>query len=269
MSDMNHDAGRRSGTVGHTVGDTNGIVPVQRVRKAYEQVADQLRELIMSGDLGPAQRLPNEAALAVQFGVSRPTIREALRVLSAQALIRTTKGASGGSFVTVPTVDHISEFLSSNINLLSRSEEISLDEFLEARELLEVPAARLAARRHHAGSLEALQAAIPAHPAELGTDEQFIHNKDFHSAMVAASGNTLLSIAAQPVFSVLQTHLKRSTLGRRFHQHVNEDHRALAAIVAEGDEEGAAQLMHQHLAFLRPMYEKAWRYERHPPVSAP
>jgi DNA-binding FadR family transcriptional regulator len=245
------------------VADTTGIVPVHRVRKAYEQVADQLRELIMAGDIGPAQRLPNEAALAVQFGVSRPTIREALRVLSAQALIRTTKGASGGSFVTLPTVDHISEFLSSNINLLSRSEDISLDEFLEARELLEVPAARLAARRHDEAALAALAAAIPSHPFELGTDEQFIHNKDFHSAMVLASGNTLLSIAAQPVFSVLQTHLKRSTLGRRFHQRINEDHRALAAIVGEGDEEGAAQLMHEHLGFLRPMYEKAWRYERH------
>jgi GntR family transcriptional repressor for pyruvate dehydrogenase complex len=88
-----------------------GTVSVRRVRKAYEQVADQLRELILTGQIAPEQRLPNEAALASQFGVSRPTIREALRVLSAQALIRTTKGSSGGSFVTLPTVDHISEFL--------------------------------------------------------------------------------------------------------------------------------------------------------------
>lgn len=242
------------------------MVPVQRVRKAYEQVADQLRELIMSGEIGPAQRLPNEAALATQFGVSRPTIREALRVLSAQALIRTTKGASGGSFVTVPTVDHIYEFLSSNINLLSRSEDVTLDEFLEARELLEVPAAQLAARRRVAADLEALHAAIPGHPSDLGTDDQFLHNKDFHSALVMASGNTLLSIAAQPVFSVLQTHLKRSTLGRRFHQRVNEDHRALVASVERGDEEATAELMRDHLAFLRPMYEKAWRYERRAPA---
>src|SRR5919206_988469 len=93
---------------------TAGAVPaVQRVRKAYEQVADQLRELITSGELAPGQRLPSEAALAVQFGVSRATIREALRVLLTQNLIRTTKGAHGGSFVNLPTVDHISAFLSS------------------------------------------------------------------------------------------------------------------------------------------------------------
>jgi DNA-binding FadR family transcriptional regulator len=241
-----------------------GTVSVRRVRKAYEQVADQLRELILAGEIAPAQRLPNEAALATQFGVSRPTIREALRVLSAQALIRTTKGSSGGSFVTLPTIDHISEFLSSNINLLSQSMSVSLDEFLEARELLEVPAARLAARRREEGDLQLLRAAIPEHPLTLGTEEQFRHNKDFHSALVIASGNTLLSIAAQPIFSVLQTHLTRSTIGRRFHQRISEDHRSLIAAVEAGDEETAAEEMRAHLAFLRPMYEKAWRYARNP-----
>jgi DNA-binding FadR family transcriptional regulator len=239
-----------------------GTVSVRRVRKAYEQVADQLRELILAGEIAPSQRLPNEAALATQFGVSRPTIREALRVLSAQALIRTTKGSSGGSFVTLPTVDHISEFLSSNINLLSQSMDVSLDEFLEVREMLEVPAARLAARRHGQEDLELLRAAIPEHPLTLPTEEQFRHNKDFHSALVVASGNTLLSIAAQPIFSVLQTHLTRTTLGREFHQQISDDHHRLIAAVEAGDEDAAAGQMREHLAFLRPMYEQAWRYAR-------
>jgi DNA-binding FadR family transcriptional regulator len=241
-----------------------GTVSVRRVRKAYEQVADQLRELILTGQIAPAQRLPNEAALASQFGVSRPTIREALRVLSAQALIRTTKGSSGGSFVTLPTVDHISEFLSANISLLSHSMDVSLDEFLEARELLEVPAARLAARRRGADDLEVLRGALPEHPLTLSTEEQFRHNKDFHSALVVASGNALLSIAAQPIFSALQTHLTRSTLRRKFHQQVSDDHRRLMAAVEAGDEDAAAEEMRAHLAFLRPMYEKAWRYARNP-----
>ncbi len=241
-----------------------GTVSVRRVRKAYEQVADQLRELILTGQIAPEQRLPNEAALASQFGVSRPTIREALRVLSAQALIRTTKGSSGGSFVTLPTVDHISEFLAANISLLSHSMDVSLDEFLEARELLEVPAARLAARRRGADDLELLRAALPEHPLALSTEEQFRHNKDFHSALVVASGNALLSIAAQPIFSALQTHLTRSTLRRKFHQQVADDHRSLMAAVEAGDEDAAAEEMRAHLAFLRPMYEKAWRYARNP-----
>jgi DNA-binding FadR family transcriptional regulator len=234
-------------------------VPVQRVRKAYEQVADQLRSLIMAGELRPGHQLPNESSLARQFGVSRATVREALRVLSTQDLIRTAKGASGGSFVTTPTVDHISDFLSANLGLLSRSEDFSLDEFLEARTFLEIPAARLAARRRSDENLEALRAAIPDSPLELGTGEQFIHNKDFHSALVIASGNKLLSIASQPVFSVLQTNLRRSVLGRPFHERVNHDHRAILAAVEAGDEEAAVHEMEEHLAFLGPRYAKAWR----------
>ncbi len=234
-------------------------VNVQRVRKAYEQVADQLRELILDGSITPGQRLPTEPGLSAQFGVSRATVREALRVLATQNLIRTTKGATGGSFVILPTADHISDFLSSNISLLSQTETVSLDEFLELREFLEVPAARLAARRHTPEAIERLHGAIPGHPGDLGTDEQFIYNKDFHSQVVLASENTLLRIAAQPIFSVMQTNLSRSHLGRRFHDQVNADHHAIAEAIAAGDEDRAAEEMHRHLAFLRPAYERAWR----------
>jgi GntR family transcriptional repressor for pyruvate dehydrogenase complex len=241
-------------------GDRANAVAVRRVRKAYEQVADQLRDLILDGSITPGQRLPNEAGLGVQFGVSRATVREALRVLATQNLIRTTKGATGGSFVILPTADHISDFLSSNISLLSQTETVSLDEFLELREFLEVPAARLAARRHSPASIERMAAAIPGDTRDLGTQEQFIYNKDFHSQVVLASGNTLLSIAAQPIFSVMQTNLSRSSLGRRFHDQVNADHHAIAEAIAAGDEQRAADEMHRHLTFLRPTYERAWRH---------
>src|SRR5262249_20886659 len=87
-----------------------GAMSVRRVRKAYEQVADQLRDLILAGELSRGERLPNENMLAREFGVSRATVREALRLLAAQNLIRTAKGAGGGSYVTLPSVDHISEF---------------------------------------------------------------------------------------------------------------------------------------------------------------
>jgi DNA-binding FadR family transcriptional regulator len=107
--------------------------------------------------------------------------------------------------------------------------------------------------------VERLGAAIPGQPRELGTQEQFIYNKDFHSQVVLASGNTLLSISAQPIFSVMQTNLSRSNLGRRFHDQVNHDHRAIAEAIAAGDEERAAEEMRRHLHFLRPAYERAWR----------
>lgn len=236
-----------------------GPVPVRRVRKAYEQVADQLRELIMTGTLKPGERLPNEALLAREFGVSRATVREALRVLAAQNLLRTAKGAGGGSYVTLPTVDHISEFLRSNINLLTESRDLTLEELIEVRMLLEVPAARLAAIRRSERDVEELQASIPGEPTKLTNDEQFAFNKDFHSVLIGASGNSLLAIAAQPVFSALHTKLARYALGRRFHRGINEHHRLIVEAISAGDADGAASEMQSHLEFLVPFYERAWR----------
>jgi len=204
-------------------------------------------------------RLPNETVLAAEFGVSRATVRESLRLLAAQDLIRTAKGAGGGSYVKQPSVDHISESLRSGIDLLAAADDVSLEELLEARELLEVPAARLAARRRSDDDLDRLRESIPEEPLRLGTSEQFVYNRDFHSVVIDASRNTLLSIAAQPVFSVLQTHLARSGLGADFHRAVNEHHVSIAAAIEAGSARAAEREMHAHLEFLRPFYEKAWR----------
>src|SRR5437773_12556446 len=95
--------------------EQRGGVSVRRVREAFGQVADQLRDLIASGALLPGQRLPTEVELGAEFGVSRATVREALRLLAAHNLIRTAKGVGGGSYVNVPTVAHVSELVSSNL----------------------------------------------------------------------------------------------------------------------------------------------------------
>ena len=237
-----------------------GAVPVRRVRKAYEQVADQLRDVIVTGKLAPGDRLPNEAVLAHEFGVSRATVREALRVLAAQSLIRTAKGAAGGSYVTLPTVDHISAFVHANVELLTESQHVTLGELLEARELLEVPATRLAAARRTAVDLERLRATVPTEQMKLGTKEEFVYNSEFHSCVLDASGNALLSIAAQPIYSVLQTNLARSTLGRQFHRAIHEHHRRIIEAVEAGDADAAAVEMRDHLHFLTPYYEKAWKH---------
>jgi DNA-binding FadR family transcriptional regulator len=240
----------------------SGAVPVRRVRKAYEQVADQLRELIVAGELVRGERLPNEQALAREFGVSRATVREALRVLAAQNLVRTSKGAGGGSYVTLPSADHISDFVTSNVKLLTDASEVSLDELLEARELLEVPAARLAARRRTDDDVARLSSAIPADSGPLGPDERFGFDKEFHAVLIETSGNSLLTIASQPLFSVLQTNLSRAGFDATFHGGVDRQHRAIADAVAAGDADGAAAEMHAHLQYLRGYYERAWSHGR-------
>ena len=222
-------------------------------------MAARLREQILDGALPRGTRLPNEVVLAGEFGVSRATVREALRVLTAQDLIRTAKGAGGGSYVTVPSAEHVSESLRSGLGLMTASADVTLEELLEVRELLEVPAAKLAARRRSEEHLERLRAAIPGQPLRLGTQEQFVYNADFHSTVIDASGNTLLTIAAEPVFAVLQTHLSRSRLGQKFHRSINDHHREIAAAIESAEEQAAGELMHDHLVFLRPYYEQAWR----------
>src|SRR3954449_2449078 len=181
--------------------------------KQYEVVAERLLERVVDGDLQPGARLPNEAALASDFGVSRATVREALRVLAAQNLIRTSKGAGGGSYVTLPSVTGVSDFVESSIRILSDADDVTLAELLEARELLEVPAARLSALRCSEAEVERLRESIPDEPLRMGPGKQFTYNKDFHQLVIDGCRNSLLAIAAQPVFAVLQHNLARSKLG--------------------------------------------------------
>lgn len=236
--------------------------PVRRVRKAYEQVHDQLREFIIQGDLRRGERLPSEAVLAREFGVSRGTVREALRVLAAENLIRTAKGAGGGSFVTLPTVDHISTFLHANISLLSESDDVTLAEFLEARELLEVFAAQQCARNRSQQDVQRLRDTIIEDPADLGTPAHYIANKEFHTAVLDGCGNTLICIAAQPVFSVLQTRLKREPMTEALGRRLDEDHRLILRAIEAGDSAAAGEEMRKHIAYLSELYQSMWRPPR-------
>lgn len=230
--------------------------------KQYEVVAERLRQKVVHGELPPGSRLPNEATLAGDFGVSRATVREALRVLAAQNLIRTSKGAGGGSYVTLPSVNGVSDFVESSITMLSDADDVTLAELLEARELLEVPAARLAALRCSEGEVERLRDSIPDEPLRLGTQKQFVYNKDFHQLVIDGCRNSLLAIAAQPVFAVLQRNLARSKLGAKFHRTINDHHRLIASAIEAGDADAAGGEMHAHLEYLRPYYERAWRSAR-------
>src|SRR6478752_3304306 len=203
--------------------------------KQYELVAERLRQRVVHGELQPGERLPNEAVLATDYGVSRATVREALRVLATQSLIRTSKGAGGGSYVTLPSVNGVSEYVQSSISLLADADDVTLEQ---------------------------LRDAIPDEPLRLGTQRQFVYNQDFHLAVIDGCRNALLAIAAQPVFAVLQRNLARSKLGAGFHRTINEHHRAIAAAIEAGDADAAGGEMYDHLEYLRPYYQRAWRNAR-------
>ena len=123
---------------------------------AYRTISDSIRNDILARRLVPGDQLPIETDLAERFGVSRSTVREALRELASQNLVETTRGATGGTFVVVPSTDTLARSLTIGIEMLASSADLRVEEMLEARELLEVPAARLrdnarqcrAVRRH-------------------------------------------------------------------------------------------------------------------------
>jgi DNA-binding FadR family transcriptional regulator len=232
----------------------------RRVAKGYESVARELRALILNGSLAAGERLPREADLAERFGVSRATVREALRLCAGQGLIHTAEGSSGGSFVARPSSGHISDTLRSGLDLLAAAQQISLEDLLEVRLLLEVPAARYAALRRTDEDVDRLVESSPIEVLKMSPTDQFVHNKEFHSVLIEASGNPLLEIAARPIFTVLQRNLGRSRLEPRFHRAINVHHHRIAAAVAAGDPDAAEREMADHLEFLRPFYERAWRH---------
>jgi GntR family transcriptional repressor for pyruvate dehydrogenase complex len=232
---------------------------VRRIRTAYEQVYDQLREMIFTGTLTDGHRLPNEVSLAEHFGVSRGTIREALRLLVSEGLLRTSKGTGGGSYVTLPTVDHVSEFLERNIEVLSLTDDVSLDEFLEARQLIEVFAVRQAALRRGDDDLARLRETMSGDDGTRSTYELYLKNKEFHMVLVDVCGNGLLRISAQPIFFVLHTHLVRSTLSPDFPRTVCSEHEVIYARIEAQDPDGAEAAMRQHLEYLAGVYRDIWR----------
>ena len=118
-------------------------IPVLRPR---EQVEEQLKGAILSGQLEVGSRLPSETVLAAEFSVSRTTVREALRSLATKGLIEKTPGAGGGSFVR--NVDHwsLGRVVHEGMQNLLQLGTIQETEASDVRYMLEVPAARLAAQ---------------------------------------------------------------------------------------------------------------------------
>jgi len=228
---------------------------VNRIQPAYQQVADQLRQLIVSGTLSPGDRLPVEGEMSSAFGVSRSTVREALRLLSSQGLIHTVRGVTGGTFVSESDPAAISAYLETSLGRLSGNQNITADELLEARHLLEVPAARLAAQRRSQSQIDAMRRAIEEEQAETERGARFQHHQHFHVALLEAAGNRLLGVMTVPVFRVIRSRFLRDEPRATFWHEVDSDHQDILDCVVAGDADGAARRMDEHLSRLRATYE--------------
>ncbi len=264
---------QESGTTGtHDAGEPDGGAPVppapsrpvarlrvQRVRPAYRQVADDLRGQIMRGAVAAGERLPSESELGIAFGVSRSTVREALRVLASQHLIETRRGVRGGSFVAAPDPARIVEDIGGALGVLVTTPHLRMEDLLEARLLLEPAAARLAAQRADAQTVEAVRAAALA-PEDPEDPSGFVPHLDFHTTVLMATGNTMFTMMGQPVHDVLRTRLDRDRVAREEWAAVDDRHREIAEHIAAGADGPAEEAMREHLLDLRELYRRAGRF---------
>jgi len=221
--------------------------------RAYLQVADELRRDITSGVSQPGERLGSEGVLAERFGVSRSTIREALRVLASQRLIATTRGATGGSTVLRFEQDDAMQILKESIDALTRAEGCTELEMEEVRELLEVSAAWWAAARRTPADVVALRALIPKDPGSTPVAEMVEMNKQFHYRILAASGNRLLHILAEPVAVLLESAFASREYGPDYWELVNDDHRRIVYAIECRDQVETRIQFSRHVKNLRAM----------------
>ncbi len=158
------------------------------------QIAKAIRDAIMSGQLIVDERLPSEAELAEQFDVSRTTVREALKRLAAQSLIRTQRGAFGGAFVNRLSFEEAYGQQITTSTLLLSMNHVSFDTACEARFALERACAPLAATRRTADQLATMRAEIHRQGQDGLSDEAFCASDvTFHRALVDGAHNPVLS----------------------------------------------------------------------------
>lgn len=193
------------------------------------QIAEAIRNAIVSGDLNVDQRLPSETELSEHFSVSRPTVREALKRLAAQSLIRTQRGASGGAFVNRIRYQDAYRDQVTTATLLLSMNEVTFDTACEARFALERACAALAAARRSADHLATMRAEIHRQAQPGLTDEAFCASDvTFHRAIVDSAGNPVLSYQLAGAVEAMQPLMNMITFSARDRARIIALHTSIA-----------------------------------------
>jgi GntR family transcriptional regulator, transcriptional repressor for pyruvate dehydrogenase complex len=214
------------------------------VPKASDVLAAELRERILSGDYPEGTPLPPERELVIQTRMSRSTVREALRVLEVQGLIRIKAGRAGGAFVQQPG----EESVANSLELLIRGRQIRLASVHETREAIEPTCARLAAINRMPGDLARLDAADVA-IAGSGSLEAFLQaNLDWHIGVATAGHNEILTgimiALSRAIYTV--TH-NEGFVSDEVRGITVRAHKSVTRAIKDKDPEAAARRMTRHV----------------------
>ena len=200
------------------------------------QIAEAIRDEIVSGQLIVDQRLPSEAELADHFEVSRPTVREALKRLAAQSLIRTQRGATGGAFVNRLRFEDAYQQQVTTASLLLSMNAVSFDVACEARYALERACAPLSAQRRTPDHLATMRAEIHRQCQPGLTDEAFCASDvTFHRALVDGAGNKVLSYQLAGAVEAMQPLMNMITFTARSREAIVALHTDIADAIEAQD----------------------------------
>ncbi len=218
------------------------FTPIRQARASGE-IVSQIERAIFDGELQTGDRLESERELAERFGVSRITVRDALRVLEARGLVHVKVGASGGAFVSDTNVDQVAESISTMIQL----QRMTLSGVAEARTVVETATSELAAERADEADIKRIEQSVEK--GRLVVREQAPHTEasmDFHVAVALAAKNELLSatVAAYRDLLVQTLHDMRDVRSAKMTQKAHEE---IVDAIRSHDPEAARKLMLEHL----------------------
>ena len=229
-----------------SAGATNGWVQPIQSQRGFEIILDRLEAALLTGELSVGDRLPGEREMAAGFGVSRTSVREAVRVLEALGLVEVRRGAEGASLRRQPG-DVFSDLLRLHL-ALGHYDRRSVVEF---RTILESWAAAEAARNHDATLFTQLENVV-SRMADESLDPVNFHALDveFHESLIEASGNGLAALALRGCRTVNRQAMLDGMAGGAWPDtltDLHQDHKALLEEIESGNPEAAAQAVKDHI----------------------
>ncbi|WP_306120739.1 MULTISPECIES: FCD domain-containing protein [unclassified Roseitalea] len=223
-------------------------------RKKYQEIAEHLELLILSGRVKPGDRLPAERQLMEQFNAGRSSVREALFALQRQGLLTSRPGAVPR--VSLPSAEVIFEELSGVVrHYLSRPE--GLRDLQDARALFEIGLARRAASIATDADISALSAALEANRSAGDLDTFAETDVAFHLAIARISGNTVFESLNKALAGWLRDQRMRSAAAGATFSDVVVQHQAIFDAIVARDPEAAAEAMEDHLEEVARLYWQA------------
>ena len=220
------------------------FAPIQQLR-AHEYVAEQIRRHIALRLIRPGESLPSERELAATFGVGRPTLQQALRLLEADRLVETRRGRHGGTFVAKPSED---ELAMDELIARVRRERDELAEMLAYRRAVEPAVARIAAASRRRADVRAMRSAAESMPAAVAEYEYMRYDTEFHLAVAAATRNRFLGRAIEEIRVRLTDAMVLLPESDLWHRRIDEEHEAVIQAIEARDEPGAEEAMSVHVA---------------------